>query len=141
MKKSIIFILITSLVILSCNKYSEAPRFSLLTAKSRLCDDWELVDYIVDGENFFDPSVTSTLSFDKDETYSQSNISQFLGQVQGIHSHGTWEFDDDKTHIIISDAEIVALPITFEIVELRSSSMKLTRNINGDPYTWVFETK
>lgn len=141
MKNLFILILITSSVVSSCNKYAEGPSFSLLTPKSRLCDVWELIDYTVDGENLFDASVNSTLSFDKDGTYSQSNISELLGQVQGTHSHGMWEFDDKKKDISITDAEIVALPITFEIVELRSSSMKLKRIINGDPYIWTFESR
>ncbi len=141
MKKSIILILITSLVILSCNKYPEGPSFSLLTAKSRLCNDWKLIDHSVDGENLFDASVNTAWSFDKDGTYSQSNISELLGQVQGTHSHGTWEFDDKKKNIYMTNAEIVALPITYEILELRSSSMKLKRIIYGDPYIWTFESK
>lgn len=141
MKNLFILLLITSFVVSSCNKYAEGPSFSLLTSKSRLCDDWELIVYTVDGENLFDASVNSTLSFDKDGTYSQSNISELLGQVQGTHSHGMWEFDDKKKDISITDAEIVALPITFEIVELRSSSMKLKRIINGDPYIWTFESR
>ena len=129
--KSVLFSLSLLAVALSgCAKFSEGPAFSIHTKKARLCNDWKLSDYVLNGNNVFDASVTTKMSIDKDGTYSISNYTNELGQIQGTYSHGTWVFGEDQTSMFFYADTTTVNPIhEYSIKELRSKKMVLEEEI------------
>jgi hypothetical protein len=72
--KSVLFSLsLLTLGLVGCSKFSEGPSFSIHSRKARLCNDWKLSDYVLNGNNVFDAGVTTKMSIDKDGTYSISD--------------------------------------------------------------------
>ena len=74
----------------SCNKYAEGPKISLVTRKNRLCNDWELYSYTINGTEEIQENQVSKLSIEKDGTYSTADITESLGQLQSSHTYGVW---------------------------------------------------
>ncbi|MEY2652196.1 MAG: hypothetical protein RLZZ321_1289 [Bacteroidota bacterium] len=125
----------------ACSKYTEGPNFSLQTKKSRLCNDWELTDHVLNGNNIYNAAVTSKMSIDKDGTYSMSNFTNELGQLQGTYSHGTWKFGEDATTLFLYADTTTINPVhEYTIKELRSKRMVLEEEIfqTGDLHRVTF---
>ncbi len=81
----------------SCNKYEDGPKFTLLTKKMRLTNDWDIVEYEdSDGDVVADNS-SDYFSFEKDGTY-RANYGNFSYK-------GEWEFADNKEKLAISYQE------------------------------------
>ena len=103
MKNIALLSLFVVLFLTSCNKYSEGPNFSLLTRKARVTNDWVLESYTKDGTELYDASYEMNLSIESDGTYSRSIITPNLGQLQSETTHGTWEFDNSQSSIILME--------------------------------------
>jgi len=140
--KSVLFSLsLLTLGLAGCSKYSEGPSFSLHTRKARLCNDWKLSNYIMNGNDVFDPSITTKMSIDKDGTYSISNYTNELGQIQGNYSHGTWTFGEDETTVFFYADTTTVDPIhEYSIKELRNKRLVLEEEIfqTGDQHRMTF---
>ncbi len=116
------------LILSACNKYVDGPAFSLLSKKSRLCNDWKLesayyndVDFTADflaimGSDY-------RVHIEKDETY----------RIDGNNAdQGTWEFGGDKDDVYLQSS--MGYPEqSFRILRLKSKElwMKQTQT-NGD---------
>lgn len=132
---------ISTLFLSACNKYSEGPNFSALTRKARICNDWELTAYSIDGDNAFDASNTTKLSIDKDGTYSISVTSNELGQIQGEYSNGRWEFAD-KDEVLYFYEDSTAKPTReFSIRELRNKQLVIVEDLfqTGESHRFTYQ--
>ena len=132
---------ISTLIFSSCNKYSEGPKYSILTRKARLCNDWELKAYSVSGNNAFDVDYTTKLSIDKDGTYSMSKTFNALGQIQGEYSNGRWEFaEKDETLYFYEDT--TSKPThEYSIKELRNKELVIVEDIfqTGESHRYTYQ--
>ena len=135
MKKTatIFFLLAFVLCFTSCNKYAEGPKISLITRKNRLCNDWELYSYTINGTEEIQENQVSKLSIEKDGTYSTADITESLGQLQSSHTYGVWEFKESKG-IISMTRDTLNIPVDWEIRELRSKYITLKRVLSNNTY-------
>jgi hypothetical protein len=103
--KATIFLLLAILLLFSCQKFEDGPKYSLYTKKERLTNKWQ-----VDSVHQLDPLENtstnisksypnSTLTFEKDNNYNfihfNNNSSQYT------INRGTWSFSDSKSEIIL----------------------------------------
>lgn len=117
--------LITLLIlflILSCSKYEDGPKLSLLTKESRLVNKWKLdseTKYIEKSQPVTNPDTTypsisaNYIEFEKHNIYYTSNDT------------GQWDFYDDKKNIIIT---LNQTKDTFKILKLKNKSLWLVFN-------------
>jgi len=140
--KAVLFSLsLLTLGLAGCAKYTEGPSFSIHSRKARLCNDWKLSGYILNGNDVLDPSITTKMSIDKDGTYSISNYSNELGQIQGTYGHGTWQFGEDETSLFFYADTTTVNPIhEYSIKELRNKHIVLEEEIfqTGDLHRMTF---
>ncbi len=97
----------------SCKKYDEGPAISLRSKKARVVNVWKFEKVTEDGTDVTNDYKYSTWEFKEDGKYifSIKDPSSSLS----FSMNGTWEFNNDKTKIIIimdgekSEAEIIKL--------------------------------
>ena len=108
----------------SCDKYPNGPSFSLRTKKARLCNEWLLTSYQVNGNEFIESQPTVKLAIDKDGTYSISSSETVLGQIQTDYEHGTWTLDAEGTVLaLLIDGE--EFPSEYTINQLKNDAITL----------------
>jgi len=110
---ALVVVLSTTSVLTSCGKYEEGPNFTVLTKKMRVTGEWTLIaldDVEVDPADGFE----SKILFEGDGTCTQST--NFNGVVS--EDVGTWEFNSDKTALLINETEAT-------ILKLKNKEMKL----------------
>lgn len=146
MKKFIVAALIAfagiSVTFSSCNKYEDGPKLSLLTKKARLCNDWVIDKYLVNGHDETDAtdmtnSAQSTFGSDfvwsikKDETYSSTG---------NFPTTGTWKLGEDKDDVTFTPNSGSAS--TYRILRLKSKELRLREtNSNGTYNYWYLKQK
>ena len=84
---------------------------------------------------------TTTLTIENDGTYSISTVRNEMGQVQSEFSHGTWVFQDAKGQVVMTDSQEGAIPLTYDILELRNSNLQLRKKIAGISYIYQYRGK
>lgn len=131
MKKSFFGLILLTILLGSCRKYSDGPSFSLLTKKSRICNDWLLITHTVNDEDATSNNVTSKMIIEKDGTYAISEITESMGQLQGEYSNGTWAFNDTKDMLFLYQNAAAKPTRTFKIKELRSKEIKLVEEFTS----------
>ena len=52
MKNAVIYLFLALFAISGCKKYDEGPAISLRSKEKRLCQEWKLDSYLVNGEDF-----------------------------------------------------------------------------------------
>ncbi|MBM3451971.1 MAG: hypothetical protein FJX84_02385 [Bacteroidetes bacterium] len=139
--KALLSFLIVGFLVTSCYKYEEGPRFSLLSRKARLCNEWVLEAYLDNGTDKTNSGETTNLTIENDGTYSISIVRNEMGQVQSEFSHGTWYFQDSKGQIVMTDSQEGAAPITYDILELRNSNLQLRKKISAIYYIYKYRGK
>ena len=139
--KAILSFLVVGFVLTSCYKYEEGPRFSLLSRKARLCNEWKLETYLDNGTDKTVESETTTLTIEKDGTYSISTVRNEMGQIQSEFSHGNWVFQDAKGQVVMTDSQEGSIPLTFDIIELRNSRLQLRKKLMGISYIFQYVGK
>ena len=107
-------------VVSSCGKYEEGSKFTLLSAKSRVVNDWSLTGATYNGTEIISLYPTIKMSFKKDDTYTTSFTAGGLTTTET----GTWAFNNDKTALLLT-ATGSATVDTQTIVMLKSKMMKL----------------
>ena len=108
----------------SCDKYPNGPSFSLRTKKARLCNEWLLTSYQVNGNEFIESQPTVKFAIDKDGTYSISSSETVLGQIQTDYDHGTWTLDAEGTVLaLLIDGE--EFPSEYTINQLKNDAITL----------------
>jgi hypothetical protein len=139
--KAVLSFLVIGLLFTSCYKYEEGPRFSLLSRKARLCNEWKLETYLDNGTDKTVESETTTLTIEKDGTYSISTVRNEMGQIQSEFSHGTWVFQDAKGQVVMTDSQEGSIPLTYDIIELRNSRLQLRKKLMGISYIYQYVGK
>ena len=139
--KAILTLFVVGFLFTSCYKYEEGPRFSLLSRKARLCNEWVLQTYVDNGTDKTSVGETTTLTIENDGTYSISTVRNEMGQVQSEFSHGTWLFQDAKGQVVMTDSQEGAIPLTYDILELRNSNLQLRKKIAGISYIYQYRGK
>ena len=139
MKYRFIFSLVIVLLLGACNKYSEGPAFSLLTRKARISNDWTLQSYTKNGTELFDINAEEhNLSIERDGSYSETTITNVLGQLQSTSNHGTWTFENSQSDVNLLPTESL-LGVTYEIVLLKNKTMKIRQtDFNNAVYDWTY---
>jgi hypothetical protein len=131
MKKSFLGFLLLFVLFSSCRKYSDGPAVSLLSKKSRLCNDWVLITHLINDEDVTDKTVTVKMVIEKDGTYSTSETFDALGQLQGNYSNGNWAFGDTKDILFLYENGSEEPTRTFKIKELRNKQLKLSEEFTS----------
>jgi hypothetical protein len=139
--KALLTLFVVGFLFTSCYKYEEGPRFSLLSRKARLCNEWVLQTYLDNGTDKTIVGETTTLTIENDGTYSISTVRNEMGQVQSEFSHGTWVFQDAKGQVVMTDSQEGAIPLTYDILELRNSNLQLRKKIAGISYIYQYRGK
>ena len=132
---------ISTLIFSSCNKYSEGPNFSMLTRKARLCNDWELKGYTLNGNNVLTVDFTTKLSIDKDGTYSMSKTYNALGQIQGDYTNGRWELVDKDATLYFYEDTTTKPTHEYSIKELRNKELVIVEDIfqTGESFRYTYQ--
>ena len=139
--KALLTLFVVGFLFTSCYKYEEGPRFSLLSRKARLCNEWVLQTYLDNGTDKTIVCETTTLTIENDGTYSISTVRNEMGQVQSEFSHGTWVFQDAKGQVVMTDSQEGSIPLTYDILELRNSNLQLRKKIAGISYIYQYRGK
>jgi hypothetical protein len=139
--KALLTLFVVGFLFTSCYKYEEGPRFSLLSRKARLCNEWVLQTYLDNGTDKTIVGETTTLTIENDGTYSISTVRNEMGQVQSEFSHGTWVFQDAKGQVVMTDSQEGSIPLTYDILELRNSNLQLRKKIAGISYIYQYRGK
>ena len=119
-------VLATSSMMTSCSKYDEGSNFTLMTKKSRVINEWNLVSMTQDGTALNMTGQVVTSKFSKDGTYSTTTAYTLLGQTYTDTVTGTWSFSDDKTKLLTIET---GTTVTGEwtIIQLAKDDMKLSQ--------------
>ncbi len=107
----------------SCNKYEDGPSLSLRTKKARLVNTWELTESVDGSADISDFSRGITLTIEKDDKFNYGGETP-----QGIEAtgSGTWEFNSDKTVLILTiDGQVI--PDKWTITRLKNDELWLKK--------------
>lgn len=125
------------LLVASCSKFEEGNNFSLLSAKARLVNHWDIISYEIDGVN---QSITGNnslqMDFYKDETFKRTWI------VAGfpIAEAGHWSFGAKKSILILTKND--GTLELYTIVKLTSKDLKAKRtDDDGKIHVYTFKGK
>lgn len=116
-----LLLVISTVLVSSCNKYPEGPKFTILSKKERMQGKWDLqeTDH-ADGTVTYDTTNDFIeLTEDNEYTYIAGNIS----------ISGEWEFVSDKEKVMF---KIGNLNLTYKILRLKSKELWLQDETNGD---------
>ena len=81
----------------SCGKYEEGPSFSLRSKKARVVNHWKVDKYYYNGDETSLGDVKTYFYFEDDNTGKTKHT---YGSITS-EDEFTWDFNDDKTAIII----------------------------------------
>ncbi len=117
-------------VVSSCGKYEEGSKFTLLSAKSRVINDWALTSVTYNGTEVISLYPTVKISIKKDDTYTTSFTSGGFTTTEP----GTWAFNSDKTALLMTATGSTTVD-TQTIIMLKSKMMKLKSVDSGGGIT------
>lgn len=108
-------------IFLSCNKYPDGPKFTLLGRKDRMEGEWDLKETIApDGSVDYDNSNDITeLTEDNDYHYISGNITV----------NGKWAFEDKKANVVF---KIGNTALRYKILRLKDQQLWLQDVNNND---------
>ena len=127
MKKTIFFsvlsLILATTFLSSCSKYDEGSNFTLLTKKSRMVNNWHLMSESVGGLEINLSGISKHLELSKDGSYKYTETYMILGQIiEGI-TYGTWEFNDDKSKLVLTETG-ATISDEYTILKLTKDEMK-----------------
>ena len=137
-------LLVSLILIGSCGKYSEGPKFALSSKAARLAGDWKATSVNQSGTEWNLTNLTLNNKIDKDGNFSSSLVVTVLGVPTTYTSAGTWEFYDNKTKVITTETNPATNnKDTFEIVMLKKDMLKLKQfdYSSGDTFIYTYEPK
>ncbi|MDB3906833.1 lipocalin family protein [Crocinitomicaceae bacterium] len=114
-------------VFAACNKYEEGSNFSLISAKGRLANTWTIssITYQTGGNTTTITGTSGTVTINKDGTWASSITYTVFGAPITDNDAGTWQFNDDKTQVIMTDNENGDVT-TATIIKLKNKELTLT---------------
>ena len=127
MKKTIFFsvlsLILATTFLSSCSKYDEGSNFTLLTKKSRMVNNWHLMSANVDGFEINLSGISKHLELSKDGLYKYTESFIILGQTLEEITYGTWEFNDDKSKLVLTETG-ATISDEYTILKLTKDEMK-----------------
>lgn len=130
-KLGLLFILAVSFT--ACDKYEEGANYSLLTAKMRMVNHWEMTKITAtNGNTTYDATgvfPSTILKMKKDDTYE---IIYTAGNITSS-DNGTWEFNSDKT--TVTTTEDNGDVTNYTIIKLKNKELKLEYIDGNTTYT------
>ncbi len=114
----LLFMLVMTLIVSSCNKDKESDRFTLLTSHT-----WTSDSLMANGVDASDPGGMLAL-FKGDADFNEDGTGNF-GQYTG-----TWMFTDNETNLAITSPDL-PFALTTHIAELTAVSLKVTFTYPG----------
>lgn len=117
-KHLLLFLLVVTVLVSSCNKDKESDRFTLLTSHS-----WTSDSLLANGVDASDPGEMLAL-FKGDADFNADGTGTF-GQYTG-----TWMFTDNETNVAITSPDL-PFALTTHIAELTAVSLKVTFTFPG----------
>lgn len=135
MKRTFFLLIITGLIVstFSSCKYEEGPVISFLTKKARLNGEWSMVMVL-------NNDVNATKFYPKDYGYVFDKNGGFRKISNEVSNPGTWDFNADKTEIILS-YEKSATTESYKILKLTNRHLWWKRTVNNDVIEEHFEAK
>lgn len=138
MKKSkIVLFGLLFLILGACTKYEEGSNFSLLTAKARLVNHWDLINYQIDGVNqTIGANNGLQMDFYKDETFKRTWV------VAGfqVPEEGSWTLTNKKETLILTKAD--GNMEAYKIIRLAIKDLKAERvDADGKTHLYTFKGK
>ena len=121
-------------VLTSCSKYEEGPKFTLLSKKNRVTNDWNLTAVAdSNGTSLALGGTTMSMSIMEDGTFTAK-----VTNILTVDGTGTWKFTDSKEELILTlDNVLPFFPDNGNtIVKLAKDELKL-RN-DSDNYVYTF---
>lgn len=113
MKNTALIIIAGLIIMAACKKESESEKFTLLTAHKWVSDSLLAEGIDAGGPGQILEKFKGEAEFRKDGT---GNFGKYTG---------TWQFAYNETRLVI-DSDSLQVPLTVNIVELISSSLKVT---------------
>ena len=127
MKKTIFFSVLSLIVattfLSSCSKYDEGSNFTLLTKKSRMVNNWHLTSITQDGVSLNMSGILLDLNLMKDGSATTTLSYTVLGQTFTDVTNGTWEFNDDKSKLVLTETG-ASVTDEYTILKLTKDEMK-----------------
>lgn len=114
----ILFMVVMTIIALSCNKEKVSDRFTLLTSHT-----WTSDSLLANGVDASDPGEMLAL-FKGDADFNEDGTGTF-GQYTG-----TWMFTDNESNVAITSPDL-PFALTTHIVELTRTSLKVTFSFPG----------
>jgi hypothetical protein len=106
MKKIILLILPILIIFGACKKYPDGPIFSFNTKKHRIVNSWifdKVFENGVDRTADYQYAYTNFIIVTKkDNTYT---LSYDINNTFSYNESGTWDFDKNKTHFVLTNAQ------------------------------------
>jgi len=118
---SMVAIFAMALMLTSCGKYDDGPKFSLSGKKSRVVNVWKQEKLFYNGveqpvdPNWANESMELTKDYKRIDTYYSNGVTTTSSDV-------TWAFDSKKTSIIFSSS---GFSFTYKILRLKSNELWL----------------
>jgi hypothetical protein len=127
--KTLILILLSTILFNSCKKYSEDDSTSYKTPKKRLSNEWTLTEILINGSPtvFALPNLTK-VEFEKGGEYITT-------WSNGTTNIGTWEFSEKKTKI---RTNLYGFEQTLSILKLTNSELKWSITYAEPRETWTY---
>jgi hypothetical protein len=130
MKKLLLtFSVFAALVLSSCGKYEEGPKFTLESKKSRLVGNWNVTSVKKNGVEQSLPGTTVEYDIKEDGTYIQRLVVTVFGQNFTDSKAGTWKFSPDKNFLLTKEI-VSGNEANWRIIKLSKQELKF-RNISN----------
>ena len=127
MKKTLLFSVLSLIVattfLSSCSKYDEGSNFTLLTKKSRMVNNWHLTSITQDGLALNMSGISLHMELMKDGSATNTLSYTVLGQTFEDVAVGTWEFNDDKSKLVLTETG-ATVSDEYTILKLTKDEMK-----------------
>lgn len=130
--------LMLAVVLLSaCNKYEDGPKFSLMTKKARLCGEWVIEEYTIDGadhtSDFKAMMGAFVLEIEKDGKYRTEG---------NFPDSGTWDLGEDKDDIFLDSNEEGSDEVSYRITRLKNKELWIKHSdSDGTVHMYHYEAK
>jgi len=132
-------VVILTIIVFSCSKYPEGPKFSLISKKSRIIGDWVLISSSSNGQSVSLTYYSETMSIKSDGTMSKSVEVNYNGINYSDNVSGKWEFVDKKRSFTQSFPS-VQYNQNFEILRLTNDELKIKTIENGDTKIYIYNS-
>lgn len=124
-----------TMTVISCSKYEEGPKFTLLTKTSRAVNVWKVQSWTANANDVTGMNTISEFNVKKDNSIV---VTYTVFGVSTINT-GTWAFNSDKSKFVWTkqNGDVVS----YDIIKLAQDEMKLQVVDSGVTYITVFVTK